>query len=101
MRLKLSRAPLSPVPFVSIVTDTDWLDDEKVVSRLPSKLPLNRTLSLPGDAVPDAAPEALYVRSSQTPETLSPSAFKSLLRSSKLEAEPFQRKTTLRFGLGL
>lgn len=30
MRLKLRRAPLMPVPFVSIVTETDWLDGVKL-----------------------------------------------------------------------
>src|SRR5262245_12767459 len=95
LRLRTTRTPLMPAPLVSTDTDTDWLDGEKLISRLPVRVPLNRASSLPADAVPDTAPLALYVRSSQLPDTLSPVG-SSLLRSSKLEEEPLQRITTLK-----
>ena len=70
LRASDMRTPCKAAPCVEMVTL--WLDFVKLTSIVPETPPLIEIESLLGDAVPEALPEALNVRSSQLPERRPP-----------------------------
>jgi len=76
-------------------TKIDWIEGEKAIDMLPERLPLNCTRRLFSVASPEALPEALYVRSSQLPDTFPPT-YSSLVRSSNLLGSPLHLMAMLK-----
>ena len=70
LRASEMRTPCKAVPCVEIVTL--WLDFVKLTNIVPETPPLIASEILLEDAVPEALPEALKLRSSQLPESFPP-----------------------------